>query len=195
MGMKRFVVISSILATVGVAYYAGAQGQAYNPAPAIAAQKEAMKKLASLDGVWRGEAWTILPNGQREEITQTERVGPFLDGTVKVVEGRGYDKSGTVAFNAFGIISYAPATGKYTIRTYSSGRHGDYPLVPTADGFDWEIPAGPMVIKYKTTLKNGVWHEVGDQVMPGKEPVRFMEMTLKRVGDTKWPAGDPVSWK
>ena len=28
--------------------------------------------------------------------------------------------------------------------------------------------------------------------MPGKEPVRFFEMNLKRVGDTTWPAGGAI---
>src|SRR5436853_6644452 len=31
-------------------------------------------------------------------------------------------------------------------------------------------------------FKDGAWREVGDRIMPGKEPVRFFEMNLKRVG-------------
>ena len=50
------------------------------------AQKAAMKPLAMMDGVWRGPAWTMLPTG-KHEITQTERIGPFLDGQIKVLEG------------------------------------------------------------------------------------------------------------
>ena len=37
--------------------------------------------------------------------------------------------------------------------------------------------------------------EVGDRIMPGKEPVRFFEMNLKRVGDTDWPAGGAIPMK
>ena len=193
--MKKFLAFALIPAGIGVAYYAGAQGQAYNPEATLKAQKEAMAKLAMLDGVWRGPAWSDIAPGHRENVTQTERVGPFLDGTVKVVEGRAYAKDGSVPFNAFAVISYNPATQKYSIRTYSGGRQGDYPLTLTAEGFDWEIPAGPMTIKYKATIKDGVWHEVGYQVMPGKEPVQFMEMTVRRVSDTTWPAGNPVPMK
>jgi preprotein translocase subunit SecE len=40
-----------------------------------------------------------------------------------------------------------------------------------------------------------VWHEVGERIMPGKDPVRFFEMTLKRVSDTTWPAGGAVGPK
>ncbi|HEY6146748.1 MAG TPA: DUF1579 domain-containing protein, partial [Thermoanaerobaculia bacterium] len=72
-----------------------------DPAALIAAQKEAMASLAFMDGVWRGPAWTILASGEKHNITQTERIGPFLDGSVKVIEGRGYDPDGKVTFNAF----------------------------------------------------------------------------------------------
>src|SRR5690348_8458613 len=76
------------------------------PAALISAQRAAMARLAIMDGVWRGPAGTILETGQKHNVTQTERIGPFLDGSVKVIEGRGYDSEGKVTFNAFGTISY-----------------------------------------------------------------------------------------
>lgn len=166
-----------------------------SPAQRMAVQRDAMARFAFLDGVWRGPAMTILPNGQKHEITQTERVGPFLDGSIKVIEGRGYEADGRVSFNAMGTVSYNAATKVYTMHSNAQGYVGNYVLTPTADGFAWEIPAGPMTIKYVATVKDGVWREVGDRVMPGKEPVRFFEMTLKRIGDTTWPAGGAVSPK
>jgi hypothetical protein len=72
------------------------------------------------------------------------------------------------------------------------GQVGDFPLTPTADGYFWEIPAGPMTIRYTCTIKEATWHEVGDRIVAGKEPVRFFEMTLKRIGDTTWPAGGSI---
>lgn len=166
-----------------------------SPAERIAAQREAMARFAMLDGAWRGQASMTLPNGQKHEITQTERVGGFLDGAVKMVEGRGYEADGKVAFNALGVITYDPATKAYSMQSTAQGYTGNFALNPLADGFVWEIPAGPMTIKYTATVKDGVWHEVGDRVMPGKEPVRFFDMTLKRIGSTSWPAGDPVPAK
>lgn len=161
----------------------------------IAAQREGMKALSFMDGVWRGPAWTILPSGEKHDVTQTERIGQFLDGSVKMIEGRGYDADGTVAFNALGIISYQPADKTYSMRSYAMGRSGDFPLKLTSDGFTWEIPAGPVTIRYTAVVKDGVWHEVGDRIMPEKEPVRFFEMTLKRVGDTEWPAAGAIPAK
>jgi hypothetical protein len=114
---------------------------------------------------------------------------------VKVVEGRGYDPDGRLTFNAFGTISYNPATHAYTIHSYAQGNVGDFVLVPAADGYVWEIPAGQTTIRYTAVIKKGEWQEVGDRVMPGKEPVRFFEMNLKRVGDTSWPAGGAIGPK
>lgn len=171
-----------------------AQGRA-DPATMIAAQKEAMKPLAFMDGIWRGLASTVLPSGVKHDVTQTERIGPFLDGSVKVLEGRGYDSEGKVSFNAFGTISYDPSTQKYTLHSYAQGRSGDFPFTPTATGYVWEIAAGPMTIRYTATVKDGAWNEVGDYVSPGKDPQRFFEMNLKRVSDTKWPADGAVPQK
>jgi hypothetical protein len=164
-----------------------------DPATLIAAEREAMRRLAFMDGVWRGTAWIMLPSGVKRTGTQTERIGPFLDGSVKVIEGRGYGEDGKLIFNAFGTIFYNPATRAYTLHSHAQGNVGDFALTPTSDGYVWEIPAGSMTIRYTAVIKGSAWHEVGDRIMPGKEPVRFFEMNLKRVGDTDWPAAGAVS--
>jgi hypothetical protein len=148
-----------------------------DPATLIAAQKEALVKLAFMDGVWRGPAWTILPSGEKHNITQTERIGPLLDGSVKVIEGRGYDPDGKVTFNAFGTISYDPARKAYTLHSHAMGNVGDFVLTPAADGYTWEIPMGPTMMRYTAVIKDGAWKEVGDRIAPGKEPVRFFDLS------------------
>jgi hypothetical protein len=189
--IKNIVAISAALICSQPAYAQPMEP----PAQRIAAQRAAMAPLALLDGIWRGTATTVLPNGKKHEITQTERVGSFLDGSVKIIEGRGYEADGKVSFNALGVISFNPATKVYTMHSNAQGYTGNFVITPAADGFSWEIPAGPMVMKYKATVKDGVWHETGDRVMPGHEPVRVFEMKLKRIGDTTWPAADPVPAK
>jgi hypothetical protein len=168
-----------------------AQGRP-DAAALLAAQRDALKAFAAMDGVWRGPAWTILPNGEKHAITQTERIGPFLDGAVKVIEGRGYEADGRVAFNAFGTISFSPAKNAYTLHSHAMGNVGDFTIKPTLDGYTWEIPAGPMTIRYTAVIKDGTLKEVGDRLEPGKDPVRFFEMTLTRIGDTSWPASGAV---
>lgn len=159
----------------------------------LAAQRAAMAPLAYMDGVWRGTASTLRPSGEKHTITHTERVGPFLDGAIKVIEGRGYDARGEVTFNALGIMSYDPERKTYAMRSYAMGRAGDFPVTLKADGFTWEIPQGPNArILYTATVTKDIWHEVGDRVVAGREPMRFFEMTLKRMGNSEWPAADPV---
>ncbi len=187
----KVVLTTALLGAAG-----GVFAQYRDPGPVMQAQREAIDKLRFLDGTWRGPAWTLTPDGQRREVTQTERVGPFLGGAVKVVEGRGYAADGTVAFNAFGIISFDPEKKAYAMRSYAMGHATDFPVTVTPVGFGWERPAGPnAVVKYVATVKDGTWFESGDYVAQGQPPRRILEMTLKRVGDTTWPAADPVAPK
>ena len=192
----RLAALALVIVIVCAGVFSTARGQGRSdPAKLIALERKAMLALAYMDGVWRGPAWTILPSGEKHNITQTERIGPFLDGAVKVIEGRGYDPDGTVTFNAFATISYDVSKSAYTMRSYAQGMVGDFEIKPTKDGFEWEIPAGPMKIHYTAVVKDGTWKEVGDRISPGKEPVRFFEMNLKRVGDTDWPAAGAISPK
>ena len=193
--MKKIVLISLLLFLTLAACSAAVFGQQQNPAVLIAAQREAMKRLAYMDGQWRGPAWTILPTGVKHEVTQTERIGPFLDGSVKVLEGKGFEPDGKATFNAFGTISFNSTSGVYTLHSYAQGYVGDFVLTPTVDGYIWEIPAGPVTIRYTATIKDGAWREVGDRIAPGKEPVRFFEMNLKRIGNSDWPMAGSLTLK
>ena len=176
------------------AFPAPARAQAPRDAAALlAAEREAMKPLAFMDGIWRGPAWTLYDTGERHDVTQTERIGPFLDSTVKVIEGRSYDAAGKVTFNAFGIVSFDPVKKLHTLHSHAMGMAGDFPLTPSDSGYVWEIPAGPTTIRFTATIRAGKWHEIGERVQPGKEPVQFFEMNLVRVGATDWPAAGAVS--
>ena len=189
--MKRCLsALACLFLSAGAARAADAERP--DPAALLAAQRSALVPLSFMDGVWRGNAWTVLASGEKHQVVQTERVGPFLDGAVKVIEGRGYDAAGKLSFNAFGTISYAPATKSYTLHSYALGYVGDFSLTPTPDGFSWEIPAGPATLRYTAVVNKGSWHEVGERLVPGKPPVQFFEMTLQRLGDTSWPAAGAI---
>jgi hypothetical protein len=159
----------------------------------LAAQSKAMAPLSIFDGIWRGPATITLPDGGTLQLTQTERVGSMLGGTVKVIEGRGYMPDGSVGFNAFAVISFSPQTGRHVFRSHAQGYAGDFPLEVRPDGFTWSTPAGPgATIRYTATLKDGVWTEIGERVVEGKPPMKMFEMQLKRIGSTGWPAGGAV---
>lgn len=188
--------VSAAFAVALTAAPASAQG-AYDPAARTAQQKEAMAKLANVSGVWRGQAKSLRADGSWHEITQTERMGSMLDGSLKVIEGRGYEADGSLSFNAMGVLSYNVDTKAYEFRSYAQGQAGTFPWTITPTGYAWEVPAGPqMTIRYEITVKDGTWHEVGSRVpKAGGAPVKMFEMTLKRVGDTDWPAAGAVQPK
>jgi hypothetical protein len=163
-----------------------------DPGALMAAEREAMGRLAMLDGAWRGTAWTITPRG-KVEVVHTERVGLMLAGTVRMIEGRSYLPNGTIPFVALGIISFNPGNGSYRMRSYAQGMAGDFALTVNPDGYAWEVPAGAgAVIRYRATVANGAWKEVGFRVAGAEAPVQVFEMNLKRIGETRWPVGEPV---
>lgn len=170
-----------------------AQTQRPDPAAAIAAQRDAMKALAFMDGHWRGPAWTLLPGGGRHEVLQTERVGPMLSGALKLIEGRGYEADGRTSFNAFAVLSYDPRQQRYSMQSHAQGQAGTFTLTPTANGFVWSIPTGGETsMRYTAEIRDGEWFEFGDRLVPGQPPLRVFEMRLKRLGDSAWPEAGAV---
>ena len=191
---RPFVRLRIGLVTLALAAAAvPAAAQQPDSAALLAAQTEAMRALAMMDGVWRGPATSTLPDGSRRTFIQTERIGPFLGGSIRVIEGRGYADDGSVRFNAFGVISYDVAKKAYSIHSHAQGMRGDFAFTPASDGYSWETPAGPgATIRYTATIRDGELHEVGDRIVAGRDPQRIFDMRLKRLGDTDWPAAGAV---
>ncbi|GLS00698.1 hypothetical protein GCM10007859_07060 [Brevundimonas denitrificans] len=188
--MKPFACLA--LAAVLLAAPAAVQAQAPASPNGTEAQRAAMHRLDMLDGEWRGEAIIHGPDGTTT-LTQTERVGSMLGGSIKVIEGRGYAADGSTRFNAMATVSWDARAGRYGFRSYAQGFSGDYPFEVTGDGFRWETPAGPGAkIEYVAVVRDGTWHEVGTWVAEGQPPRRMIEMRLTRIGDTDWPAGGAV---
>jgi hypothetical protein len=141
-----------------------------------------------LDGLWRGSGSTMLPSGARRNFTQTIRVGPFLEGSLRVIERRSYGSDGKLAENTLEIISYNAETKAYFIRWYGQGIASDLPITPSANGFSLEYPAGANRIRFTVSVVNGTWTEIAERIPAGKAPVRLIELTLRRMQDTDWPA-------
>ncbi|MDX2036185.1 MAG: hypothetical protein SFX72_06005 [Isosphaeraceae bacterium] len=166
-----------------------------SPEALMSMQRDAMKSLSKLDGLWRGKAIRHLHDGTTKEMVQTERVGTMLDGTLRVIEGRGYEADGSLAFQAFAVLSYDTSKRSYSMRSHSAGRSGDFVFRKTDKGFDWEIPAGPATIRYTATIDKGVWKERGERIEKGRPPQLLVELELRRLGDTDWPAAGSVGSK
>ena len=183
--------MAALAACVVLAAPAAALAQALQPA-GTAEQRQAMQALAWMDGDWVGEATVSMGPGRTSTHAHTERIGPMLGGSIKVIEGRSTNDDGTVAFNAFAVVSWDDATDSYVMRSYANGQAADFPLQATADGFRWSTRGRGGEIRYVTTFRDGEWVETGDFVMPGRDPMRVIELRLRRRGDTDWPAADPV---
>ncbi|MDP3740532.1 MAG: hypothetical protein Q8R02_24310 [Hyphomonadaceae bacterium] len=165
------------------------------PSKRVLAQHEAMKALAFLDGEWRGPSKLLRKEGWTPMV-QTERAGTMLDGTVRMIESRGYETGGRQSFNTLAIISYDPDSKSYSMRSYSAGRWGDYPLDVTANGFAWEVPSNRQtIIRYEAVVKNGVWTQTATRVPEKGEPEKYVEFSAKRVRNGSWPAGGALSPK
>lgn len=187
--MKRIgLLAAAVLALTPVAALAQAPQQ---PA-GTAEQREAMQRLAWMDGEWVGTANIYAGPGRSLSHAHTERIGPMLGGSLRVIEGRATGEDGSVAFNAFAVVSWSDAADRYTMRSYNNGNVGDFPLEVTADGFRWSVPSGGGEMRFVTTFKDGEWSEIGTFVMSGREPIQVIELRLRRRGDTGWPDADPV---
>lgn len=177
------------------AVQAPASAQGVMNEAAVAEQKEAMAKLAFMHGEWRGKASVTLPQGEMT-LVQTERVGPMLDGTALVIEGRGYGEDGNLKFNAFAVVSYDSDADRYWMTSWNAGRNGKFPISLTKDGFAWETPGpGGATIRYEATVKDGKWHEIGTFEREGGPGFQFIDMEVVRLGDSVWPAAGAVAAK
>lgn len=189
---KPPLIIPFVLAVATLGATASAGERPPNPQTLMTAQKAAMSRVAAMDGQWRGPASMTMPDGTVHKFTQTERIGPLLDGSLRVIEGRSYDAAGHTVFNALAVLSFDPASQNYTMHSYAQGRSGDFKFTPTADGYHWEIPAGPTTMRYTAVIKNGHYSETGERIVPGQKPVKFFTMELTRLGDSSWPGASPV---
>ena len=190
--MKSMPLMLSAAAAILLAAPAAAVAQVPIQPAGSAAQREALAALDILDGEWRGQAIVHGPGGT-ETLTQTERVGSLLGGSIKVIEGRGYAADGSTVFNAMAVLSWDEREGRYRFRSWANGFSGDYRFERTADGFRWETPAGTNArIEYVAVVRDGTWHEVGAYIAEGQPPRPMIDMRLTRVGDTNWPAGGAV---
>jgi hypothetical protein len=159
------------------------------PSQRFKAQQEAIKALSFLDGEWRGTSKILRKTGWTPSV-QTERVGTMLEGTVKVIEVRGYEADGRLGFNALRMISYEPESKAYIMRSYQGGSARDYPVEATATGLSWQIQTrDDGTIRYETSVKNGVWTETATRIPAKGEKETYLTISMKRARATTWPEG------
>lgn len=168
--MTRYLTVALFLAAV-----ANAQR-----APDVAAQRQAMRKLAFLVGDWSGDATVVLPSGPAK-VRQAEHVEYKLDGLILVVEGTGRNEAGDVRFRAFATISYDETAQKYRFRSYSDGRYLDTDLTASKSGFEWGYDAGPAKVRFAMRLTpSGEWSETGEVTVGSNPPRKTLDMLVRK---------------
>jgi hypothetical protein len=145
--------------------------------------KSAMDKLAVLEGEWQGSGW-IQQQGPRLEFTQHEKVERKLNGTLLLIEGKGFEND-SLAFNAMAMASFDEKANRYRFNSFLYD--GKYTQAEgwfdEAGIFHWQfgVPGGGTV-RYSITATEHKWLEKGayqpkdvDQWYP------FMQMELTKL--------------
>jgi hypothetical protein len=154
-------------------------------APArIARAKAALAPLANLVGEWEGPANAMVGRGQSRTFTQHELVEWGSMGTAMLVRGTGRStepaNAGAIEFEATAIIWVNEETGAVQMRTHRDGRSVELDVEIRPDTIIWgfAVPGGR--IRYTIAFTATSWHEVGDFIRDGGQPIRTMEMRLAR---------------
>lgn len=166
-------------------------------APALAAaqppgqaNRDALKKLAFLEGKWAGPATAHHGPGPGLTLRQTEDVQLRVSGTVLVIEGIGRGKrpgsdQEAVLFNALAVISFDPAAKEYRMKAYRAEGLAVEPHLTVGDrGFVWGFRDEQHKVDVRYTMRltdKGEWHEVGEVSLDGKTWRKTFEMTLAKV--------------
>jgi len=168
-----------LLVTLGAA---GGPVAAQAPDPALT--RAAIEQLKFMVGRWQGQAWQQR-GAERVQTEMLEVVEPKLDGSVLLVEGRGWISTpGTpdrVVHHALGIVSYDPEVKKFTLRSYlSTGQYGDFALTLVEGGVSWtrEVPGGR--IRNTAHYSTSEWREIGEFSRDGTTWTQIMEIRLQR---------------
>lgn len=145
-----------------------------------------------LSGIWRGTAW-VIRGGKRHDFQQVERVAPYLDGAILLVDGRGMDPANPeqTLFEAFAVISANPETGGFDMRSYSGGRVGTFPATLAGPNtLSWEYRGPDGITRYTHRIEGDRWIGIGEVSKDGKTWTQTLGMDLERVAEASfapWP--------
>ncbi len=161
--------------------------------PILAAEKAAMDKLVNYDGVYAGKWQMFRPDGSVAEHGSTvHRVGPFLGGSIKMMEGRNYTPEGALVFNGTMVLTYNATTKAWKMNVFAFGDAFEVKPVFTDTGYYFDAPStGPGFRRVNITVAPTYWGEEVYDHADGKPPFRVFSMKLDRIGPTDWPLGRP----
>ncbi len=161
--------------------------------PALAQTAKGVKPQAELAshpvskllGEWHGSGSAMEPDRTRHEFEAAERVRWNLAGTALIIEGYGYtDAAGArvVGHDAFAFVTWDDESKGVKFHARRAGEaFQTFDMTWDADkeALIWFVQ--PNRLRFTITVKDGVWHEVGEFSPDGGENwVEFLEMSLNR---------------
>jgi len=150
------------------------------PSNSVEVQREAMHKLAFLEGHWEGPVTIVRGPGEPLHFIQSEAVLYKLDGLVLLIQGKSSGTDGKAQFEALATISFDDVSHSYRFRAYNDGHYIDTELTLIADGFSWGFPAGPARIVNTMHLTNkGEWQETSEVTVGNNPARRSVDMLLE----------------
>lgn len=172
------------LSVIGLVAVMTVNAQAQSPAakPAEVALTK-MQVLHFMVGTWQGQAWRMLPNGQKESYKQVETVTTSLDGQCLQVVGKGYNDKGEQTHDAVGMLYFDVMAGRYGFLAIEKKGYTSHSNPEVKEkGFVWKLklPHGQMRYTFQLNA-DGDWHEVGEFSRDGQQWMPMLEMLLKRV--------------
>lgn len=159
------------------------------PSPPVpgAAARDAIGKVAFLEGRWKGEAsYDMGPRGT-QVVLQSETVESRLGGAALLVHGVGKSRAADgqperVVHEAIGVIYHDEASkGLKILAIKADGASTTSDLVPEAGGWRWGLSTPRGRVRYTISQPNpGQWHEVGEFSPDGATWRKFFEMRLEK---------------
>lgn len=184
------IFVGALMALAATPLEAQTAADAARVAPALATQREEMSKLANYDGVFAGKWQVFKPDGSvAENGHAVHRIGPFLGGTIKMIEGRFYSDPSAPAFRGMIVLTYNIAQKAWKFNVFGMG--GSFEVMPTLNenGYSFNVPGGsPENFKrIVITVTPTSWAEQIYLHRAGEEPFKLFDMHLDRVGPSDWP--------
>ena len=152
--------------------------------PDLQVQRNAMKRLHSLAGAWKGDARLWDAAGSVTDIVQTETATYWLDGLLLVIEGIGNEKgTGKPLLHAMAIISYDDARSEYRMLVFTEGRRLESELAVEEEGklIRWGFVMGEIeTASWLRITAADEWTEGATLTAGSAEPRTLIEMRCTR---------------
>lgn len=155
--------------------------QAPDPAALMRRSREALAPIQRIVGQWEGDARAWEGPGEPIAVRQHEDVVFGAAGTVIQIRGTGRNpQSRAIVFEAAATIWFDPQTNRVRMRTHRDGNSVEPEIEIRPDTIVWGFPVPGGRVRYVIALTDSTWHEVGHYERSGANPIRTIDMHLRR---------------